>query len=151
MPSLLDSDYGRLCRDGSALPSQTQSSSKRQVSDLAGRKQGFQLKKIITCLVAWQQRLMLRITIASQAKLPRFQSFANENEDLSDVCQTFCLSEQNVQQDFQTCQICRFRNVGVNQTRISSLPSLPFSELVPIKLPWYPGYNQAHPINVETE
>ena len=81
----------------------------------------------------WQQRLKLPITIAMQAYLSRFQSFANENEDLSEVCLNFCLSEQNVQQAFQTCQICGFRNLGVDQTRILSLPSLPFSELVPIK------------------
>ena len=32
-----------------------------------------------------------------------------------------------------TCQACRFRNWGVSQTQILSLPDLPFSELVTIK------------------
>ena len=82
---------------------------------------------------AWQQRVNLTITVATRAKSPLFQSFANEIENLSEVCQTFCLMEWNVQQACQTCQTCCFRNWGVNQTQISSLPSLPFSELVPIK------------------
>ena len=44
-----------------------------------------------------------------------------------------CLLEQKVQKAFQTYQTYRFENFGVNQTQIPSLPSLPFSELVPIK------------------
>ena len=57
----------------------------------------------------------------------------NEIENLSKVCQTFCLLEQKVQQACQTCQTCRFRNWRVNQTQIPSLLSLPLSELVPVK------------------
>ena len=49
------------------------------------------------------------------------------------VCQTFRLLEQKVRQAFQTCQTFCFRNLVVNQTQISSLPSLPFSELAPVK------------------
>ena len=82
---------------------------------------------------AWQQRIELPITVATRAPSPRFQSSANEIENLSKVCQTFCLLEQKVQQACQTCQTCRFRNWGVKQTQIPSLPILPFSELVPIK------------------
>ena len=80
--------------------------------------------------VSWQQRVKLPITVAAQAKLPRFQRSANEIENLSKVCHTFYLLEQKVQ---QACQTCRFWNWGVNQTQIPSLPSLLFSELVPIK------------------
>ena len=82
---------------------------------------------------ASQQRVKLPITVAMQAKLPRFQSSGKEIVNLSKVYQTFCLLEQKVQQACQTCQTCRFRNWGVNQTKIRSLPSLMFSELVPIK------------------
>ena len=69
------------------------------------------------------------ITTAARANSPHFQSFTNENENLSKVCQTFRLLEQKVQQAFQTCQTCqtcRFRNLVANQTQIPSLPSLPF-------------------------
>ena len=82
---------------------------------------------------AWQQRVKLPITVATLAKLIRLQSSVNGIEDLSKVCQTFCLLEQKVQQACQTCQTCRFRNWVVNQTQIPSYPSLPFSELIPIK------------------
>ena len=82
---------------------------------------------------ARQQRVKLLITVATRAKLPIFQSSANEIGNLSKVCQTFCLLEEKVKQASQTCQTCRFRNWGVNQTQIPSLSSLPFSELVPIK------------------
>ena len=64
---------------------------------------------------------------------PHFQSFANKNESLSKVCQTFCMLKQKVRQAFQTCQTCRFRNLTVNQTPIPSLPILLFSELAPIQ------------------
>ena len=83
--------------------------------------------------VTWQQICTDSITVTRQLNSPRFQSFANESENHSKVCQTFSPLEQKVQQAFQTCQTSRFRNWGVNQTRILSLPSLPFSELVPIK------------------
>ena len=56
------------------------------------------------------------ITIAARPYSPRFQSFANENENLFEVCQTFrlLLLEQKVRQVFQTCQTCRFRTLVVN-------------------------------------
>ena len=73
------------------------------------------------------------IIIAARANSPRFQSLANENENLSKVCQTFRLLEQRARQAFQTCQTCRFWNLVLNQTQTVSLPSLPFSELAPIK------------------
>ena len=87
----------------------------------------------------WQQRVKLPIIAATRVKTPRFQSSGNEIENISRVCQTFCLLEQKVQQVCQTCQTCRFRNWdwGVNQTHIPNLPSLLFSELGPIKqTPW---------------
>ena len=74
---------------------------------------------------AWQQRVELPITVAARAKLPRFQSSANEIENHSKVCQTICLLELKVQQAFQTCQTCRFRNLA----QILCLPSLPFSDV----------------------
>ena len=82
---------------------------------------------------AWQQRVNLSITAAIRAKSPRCQSPTNEIENLSKVCQTFCLLEQKGQQSCQTCQTCRFQNSVVNQTQIPRLPSLPLSEFVPIK------------------
>ena len=56
--------------------------------------------------------------------------FTNETENLSKVGQTLCLLEKMAQ---QACQICHFRNWRVNQTQNLSLPSLPFSEFVPLK------------------
>ena len=47
----------------------------------------------------------------------------------------------------KTCQTCRLRNLGVSQTQIPSLPSLPFSELVPIKHPNFTvkaGFHMSH-------
>ena len=68
------------------------------------------------------------ITMAARANSPRFQSFQkSKRESLQS------LLEQKVWQAFQTCQTCRFRNLVVNQTQIPSPPSLPFSELAPIK------------------
>ena len=141
--NLPNSENGRLLRDGNTVPNQTQNSSKQQVSDLTSRRRGFQLKNTKTSKAtkskateqskAKQQRAKLPITVATRAKSPLFQSSANEIENLSKVCETFCLLEQKVQQACKTCQSCRFRNRGVNQTQFPSLPSLPFSELVPIK------------------
>ena len=125
-----NSENGRLRRDGNTVPNQTQNSSKQQVSDSSYRRRGFQLKKHEDESCAWQQRVKLPITIATRAKLPRLQSSAYEIEHLSKVCQIFRLLEQKVQ---HACQTCRFQNWGANQTQISNLPSLPFSELVPIK------------------
>ena len=45
---------------------------------------------------AWQQRVKLPVAIATRAMSPRFQGSANEIENLSKVCQTFCLLEQKV-------------------------------------------------------
>ena len=61
-----------------------------------------------------QQRVKLPITVATRVKLPRSQSSANEIENLPEVCQTFCPLEQKFQQACETCQTCRFRNLGVN-------------------------------------
>ena len=102
-----------------------------------------------------------KTTVATRANSRRFQSFANENENLSKVCQTFCLRKQNDQQACQTCQTCqtchflgcvpehlkrkvsyfsfqvawisdyRFRDLGVNQIQIPSLPNLSFSDFDP--------------------
>ena len=82
---------------------------------------------------AWQQRVELPITVAARANSPRFLSSANEIENPSKVCQTFRLLEQKVQQACQTCQTCRFWNWEINQTQFPSLPSMPFSEVVPVK------------------
>ena len=49
---------------------------------------------------AWQQGVKLPITVATRAKSPHFQSSTNEIENLSKVCQTFCLLEQKVQQAY---------------------------------------------------
>ena len=38
----------------------------------------------------WQQIVKLPVTVVMRAKLPRFQSSANEIENLSKVCQTYC-------------------------------------------------------------
>ena len=67
------------------------------------------------------------IAIAARANLLRLQSFANENENPSKVCQTFRLLKLQVRQAFQTYQASCFRNLVVNQTQIPSLASLPFS------------------------
>ena len=82
---------------------------------------------------AWQQICSDPFTEATRATLSRLHSFTNENQKLSKVCQIFCLSECNVQRALQTCQTFRFRKLGVNLTQSPSLPSLQFSELVPIK------------------
>ena len=67
---------------------------------------------------AWQQNLKLLITVGTRAKSPRFQSSANQMENLSKLCQTFCLLKKKVQQACQTCQTCRFWNWGVNRTQV---------------------------------
>ena len=130
IPSLPNSENGCLRRDGNTFPNQTQHSSKQQVSYSSWQKRGFQLKNTKTSLVFGNKDRTDSITIANS---PRFQSFANKNENLSKVCQTFRLLELKARQAFQTCQTCRFRNLVVNQTQILSLPTLPFSELAPIK------------------
>ena len=115
------------------MPNQKQNSSKQQVSDSPWRRRGFQLTDTKTSPVLGNKDRIDSTTIAARANSPCFQSFANKNENLSKVCQTFGLLEQKVRQAFQTCKTCRFRNLVVNQTQIPSLPSLLFSELAPIK------------------
>ena len=100
-------ENGSICRDGNTFPNQKLNSSKQQASELT-----------------------------AIANLPRFQSFSNKIENLFKICQTLCHMEQKAPQAFQTCQTCqtrRFRNLGSIKTPILSLPSLPFSKLVPIK------------------
>ena len=85
---------------------------------------------------ALQHSAKLPITVAMLAKSSYPQSSASEIENFPKVCKTFCLLEQKVLQAYHTCQTCqtyRFRNWEVNQTPIPSLPSVPFSELVPTK------------------
>ena len=121
---------------GNTIPNQESNTKFLKIAGLGFRfilaKTRFQVEKHEDESGAWQQRV-ITITVTTRAKSPRFQSSANEIEDLPKVCQTFCLLEQKVQQACQTCQICRFRIWGVNLTQIPSPPSLPFSELVPIK------------------
>ena len=137
IPSLPNSEDGRLRRDGNTVPNQTQHSSKQQVSDSSWRKQDFHLKNTKTSPVLGNKELNgLYYRSSKSKKSPRFQSFVNENENLSKVCQASHLLEKKIRQAFeacQTCQTCRFRNLVVSQTQIPSLPSLPFSELAPIK------------------
>ena len=80
---------------------------------------------------AWEQRL--NGLKAARANSLRFQSFANINENLSKVCQTFRLLKQKARQVCQTYQTCRFRNLVVTQTQIPSLPNLLRSKLAPNK------------------
>ena len=127
-PNLPSSQNGRLRRDGKSSQSNT------KFFKAAGfrfilTKTRFLAEKHEDVSGAWQQRVKLPITVATRAKSPRFQSPADEIENLSKVCQT-CLLVQRAQ---QACQTCRFRNWGVNQTKIPNLPSLPFSVLVPLK------------------
>ena len=133
IPNLPNSENGRLRRDGNTVPNQTKNSSRQQISDSAWRKRGLQMKNAKTSLVLGNKAWTDSITIAARTNSPRFRSFAKENENLLKVSQTFRLLEQKVRQAFQTCQTCRFRNLVVIQTQIPSLPSLPFSELAPIK------------------
>ena len=130
IPNLLNSENGRLRRDGNTVPNQTQNSSEQQVSDSSWRKRGFRLKKHKDESGAWQQRCQ------PPANSPRFQSFANENENLSKVCQTFRLLQQKVRQAFQTCQTCRFSEFGSqSNTNSESSKSTVFRI----------GTNQTHP------
>ena len=134
IPNLPSSENGRLRRDGSTVPNQTQNVSKQQVSfRFILAKTRFQLKNMKTSPVLGNKDRTDSITMAARANSPRFQNFANENEDLSKVCQTIRLLELKVRQAFQSCQACRLRNLAVSQTQILSLPSLPFSGLTPIK------------------
>ena len=89
IPNLPNSENGRLRRDIDTIPNQTQSSSKQQVSDLSLRKRGFTVEKYENESGASQQRVKSvksPITVATRAKLPRFQTFANEIENPSKVC-----------------------------------------------------------------
>ena len=92
-----NSENGRLYRDGNAFPSQTQNSSKK--AGLACWLEGHSDENEVSSWKhdyesgAWQQKLQLPITVATQANSSRFQSFTNENENLSKVCQTFYLLE----------------------------------------------------------
>ena len=73
---------------------------------------------------------------AARPNSPRFQSFANENENLSKVCQTFRLLQKKVRQAFQTCQTCRFSEFGSqSNTNSGSSKSTVFRI----------GTNQTHP------
>ena len=133
IPNLPNSENGRLRRDENTVLNQTQNSSKQQVPDISWPK-SIPAENHKDESGAWKQLVKLRTTtMVKKANSPRFSEFCNENENLSKVCQTFCLLEQKVQQAFQTCQTCRFQNLVVNQTQIPSLPILPFSELLPIK------------------
>ena len=125
IPKLPNSENGRLRRDGSMFPNQTQI--------LQNRK--FRFIPVNTRFPAENMKthMVLCNTVATRASWLRFQRFANSKDNLSEVCQTFCRLEQKVRQAFQTCQTCRFLNWGINQAQVSSLPSLMFSELVPIK------------------
>ena len=135
IPNLPKSENGRLRRDGNTVPNQTQNSSKQQISDSSLWKCGFKLKNEKTCPMLgnnhWPDSII--IIIATPASTLRFQSFANKNENLPKVHQTFRLLEQKARQAFQTCQTCRFQTLVVNQTQIPSLPSPPSTELAPIK------------------
>ena len=84
----------------------------------------------------WQQRLKSPITVATHANSHRFQSFANENENLSKVCQTFYVSEQNVQQAFQTFQNLPFSEFGSQSNTNSE-----FAKSTVFRI----GTNQTHP------
>ena len=86
---------------------------------------------------AWQQRVKLPITVATRAKSLRFQSSANEMENLSKVCQTIVTREptfwsRRFSRPAKPAKPAVF-GIGVNEIQIPILPSLPFSELVPIK------------------
>ena len=80
---------------------------------------------------AWQKKSRATDYRRNASKIASFSGFNIDN--FSKLCQTLCLLEQKVQLACQTCQTCGFRNRGVNWTQIPSLPSLPFSELVPIR------------------
>ena len=134
IPNLPNSENGRLRRDGNTVPNQTQYSSKEQVSDLILARTRFPVEKHEDVSGAREQRVKLTITLATRAKLPRSQSSANEIENFSEVCQTFCPLEQKVQhRPAKLAKPAVFGNWGVNQTQVPSIPSLPVSELVPIK------------------
>ena len=49
----------------------------------------------------WLKQVKLPTTVATSANSPRFQIFANGNENLSNVCQTLCLLEQRVSSPFK--------------------------------------------------
>ena len=82
---------------------------------------------------AWQQRVKLPITVATRAKSSRFQSSANEIENLSKVCQTICLSEQKVHRKpiLQIIRkVCCSRNLIIRKIFCSRIIFLSFTSIV---------------------
>ena len=78
IPSLTNSENGRLRRDGNEIPYQTQNSSKQQVSSsfrVILRKTRFLVEKHEDESDTWQQKVKSPITVAMRANSPRFQSF----------------------------------------------------------------------------
>ena len=99
IPNLLNSENGRILRDGNIFPSQNTTLFKT-----AGLR--FIMAKTRFPVVNTKKSLVFDNKIAL--------IFTSENDNLCAVCQTFCLLKQ-VQQAFQTCHNCRFQDFVVNQ------------------------------------
>ena len=85
---------------------------------------------------AWQQRVKLPITVATPAKLPRSQSFANENENLSKVCQNLLPFGAEGSAGLPNLPNMRFSELG-SQSNTNSESSKPTVFRI--------GSNQTHP------
>ena len=83
------------------------------------------MRRRVWCLAT---RIMLPITRSNVSKVASFSELCKWNREFLQS-----VLEQKFQQAYKICQTCHFRNWGINQTQILSLPSLPFSESVPIK------------------
>ena len=133
IPNLPNSENGRRRREWNAFPNQTQT---LQGFMFHPDKTRFPVGKHDYESGAWQQRLMLPITVATQANSPRFQTFANDNENLFKFYRTFYLSEQNVHQAFQTWKICHFLDFQSQSNTNSE-----FTKSTVFRI----GTNQTHP------
>ena len=135
IPNIQNSENGRLRRDRNTLSSQTQNSSKHQVSDSSWRKWGFQLKNTKMSPVLGNEDRTDSIAIAARANSLRFVSRVSQMKTRispKSAEPSTCWSRR-FGRPFKTAKTCRFRNLVVNQTQIPSLTSLLFTEFAPIK------------------